>query len=151
MIEPNEIIENNLDRSNDNIDHPLSVGIPSTEVDKEIDETIEDCNAVRYTHPIKREFKEDGQFEIEIDFEFDKHHYNLNRGSKLDTLYIEIVGNKISRFSCGNHKLNLALRHAIQLHDGLSTILFNLNKSNSHIRNTIKLNKVKCIKLIFFF
>ncbi len=74
MLEPNEIIENSLDRSNADIDHPLSVGIARAEVDKEIDEAIEDCNAVRYTHSIKRKFKDDRQFEIEIDFEFDKQH-----------------------------------------------------------------------------
>ncbi len=68
--------------------------------------------------------------------------YDLTKGSPLDKLDIVIEGNQIIRFSCCNHKLNLALRLAFQLHSEFLNILFVLNKSNTHIRNTIALNKV---------
>ena len=147
FFEPDETIENTTEKSNDNNNDDFTVGIPNTEVDKEIEEAIIDCNSVRYTHPIKREFQDFQEAEIVV--EFDKHHYNLNKGSPIENLIIEIGGNKIARYSCGNHKLNLALRHAIQLHEGLSTILYNLNKSNTNVRNTIKLNKVNLFRDIY--
>jgi hypothetical protein len=147
FFEP-EPIENTTDRSKDNSNDDFTVGIPNTEVDKEIEEAIIDCNSVRYTHPIKREFQDFQEAEIVV--EFDQHHYNLNKGSPIEKLTIEIGGNKIARYSCGNHKLNLALRHAIQLQEGLSTVLYNLNKSNTHVRNTIKLNKVNWFRDIYY-
>jgi hypothetical protein len=107
FFEP-ETIENTTDRSKDNSNDDFTVGIPNTEVDKEIEEAIIDCNSVRYTHPIKREFQDFQEAEIVV--EFDQHHYNLNKGSPIEKLTIEIGGNKIARYSCGNHKLNLALR-----------------------------------------
>ena len=55
FFEP-ETIENTTDRSKDNSNDDFTVGIPNTEVDKEIEEAIIDCNSVRYTHPIKHEF-----------------------------------------------------------------------------------------------
>jgi len=66
--------------------------------------------------------------------------YDISNG--IEELELKIGENDISRFHCGNHKLNVALRQAFELHVEFREILEQLNKSNSYIRNRIKLNKV---------
>ena len=68
--------------------------------------------------------------------------YDISKGSPIEKLELKIGENDISRFHCGNHKLNVALRQAFELHVEFREILEQLNKSNSYIRNRIKLNKV---------
>jgi hypothetical protein len=46
-----------------------------------------------------------------------------NEEPPYEKLEIEIENNKIMRFSCAAHKLNLALRHAFELHSEFSVIL----------------------------
>lgn len=139
MFQIDEVNEKIVDDT-DTGKNDLLVDKNSSDVDNEIDDAMKDSSSIKYVHPIKHE-NQNCQAK-EINYSFDSLHYKLNNSSPLESLDIEIGGNKIGRFSCGNHKLNLAVRHAIQLHKELSTILFNLNKSNSHIRNTINLNKV---------
>ena len=57
--------------------------------------------------------------------------YDISKGSPIDKLDFKIGENDISRFHCGNHKLNVALRQAFELHDEFREILKQLNKSNS--------------------
>lgn len=66
--------------------------------------------------------------------------YDISNG--IEELELKIGENDISRFHCSNHKLNVALRLAFELHVKFREILKQLNKSNSYIRNRIKLNKV---------
>jgi len=68
---------------------------------------------------------------------------SIFKSNQIDELNLQIGGNEIIRFSCACHKLNVSIRHAINLHDDFQLLLATLNKSSSHIRNTIKLNKVK--------
>jgi hypothetical protein len=68
--------------------------------------------------------------------------YDISKGSPIEKLKLKIGENDISRFHCGNHKLNVAFRLAFELHVEFREILKQLNKSNSYIRNTIRLNKV---------
>ena len=46
------------------------------------------------------------------------------------------------RFSCSCHKLNLAIKHAINNQKYLLEIIKKLNESNSTIRNTIMINRI---------
>jgi hypothetical protein len=48
----------------------------------------------------------------------------------------------LPRFSCANHKLNLAVRHAIKMHQPLCNALKALNSANAHVRRCIQLNSV---------
>jgi hypothetical protein len=67
---------------------------------------------------------------------------SIYKSNQIDELNLQIGGNEIIRFSCACHKLNVSIRRAINLHDDFKLLLATLNKSSSHIRNTIKLNKV---------
>ena len=112
----------------------------SNDVDIEIDDAMADATSIKYINRIPNKIFQHEQPEIVFDDDYGQ--YDLSKGATLETLNIEIGANQITRYSCGNHKLNLAVRHAIQLHEELTSILFNINKCNSHLRNTIKLNKV---------
>ena len=120
----------------------FEVGFVASDIDVEIDECIHDVSKLNYSHPIKSNSTSEENEEINFD-EFNySTQYDLTKGSPFEKLDIVIDGNQITRFSCCNHKLNLALRHAFQLHSEFLNILCLLNKSNAHIRNTIALNKV---------
>jgi len=67
--------------------------------------------------------------------------YDLSKGQTLTNQFFEIEINKIPRFSCACHKANLAVRHAISMHQ-ISEDLQLLNSANVHIRKSINLNKV---------
>ena len=136
-----EILPSESDTNENNLNSgDLLVDSNSSEVDREIDISLNDTNNLKYQHAVKYKISEN---EIEETLNDEVNHYDLSKGTPISTLNIQIDRNEIKRFSCGNHKLNLAIRHAIQAHEEVALMLFNLNKSNSHIRNTIKLNKVK--------
>jgi hypothetical protein len=126
--------ENNLNSGD------LLVDGNSSEVDREIDISLNDTNNLKYQHAVQYKISEN---EIEETLNDEVNHYDSSIGALISFVHYQIDGNEIKRFSCGNHKLNLAIRHAIQAHEKVALMLFNLNKSNSHIRNRIKLNKVK--------
>lgn len=46
----------------------------------------------------------------------------------------------LPRFSCANHKLNLAIRHACKNFKPLIRVVNTVNASNSHFRKTVKLS-----------
>ena len=48
----------------------------------------------------------------------------------------------IPRFSCGCHKINLAVRKAIRAHKPLLDILTTLNRSNAHFRKSCTFSSV---------
>lgn len=72
----------------------------------------------------------------------DEAFYDLTKGTPLESFTIKLGSDELPRFSCANHKLNLAVRHAIENHNELVNILQVLNKSNSHIRRSIQLNRI---------
>ena len=73
-----------------------------------------------------------------IVFDFDQYYLQPYQ----ETLEIIFESNKIPRFCCACHKLNLAIRAAIDLHEPLKKILELLNKVNACIRRSIKLNQM---------
>jgi hypothetical protein len=79
----------------------------------------------------------------------DGSQYDLRRGAPLDKLDLKIGETDVKKFNCGNHKLNIALRQAFELHEEFRDILKKINKCNSYIRNTIKLNKVNYFNVSF--
>lgn len=66
-----------------------------------------------------------------------------------EKLNIEIDNNSIKRFSCAAHKLNLAIRHAIELHPEFKALLANLGDFCSTMRNSKEFKEV--INIIFCF
>lgn len=74
-------------------------------------------------------------------FDFD-NYYDLNRGQPIKTLSIKIGSNELPRFQCANHKLNLAIRRAIDLNDGIKEVIRLVNASNAHVRRSVQLNRV---------
>ena len=76
----------------------------------------------------------------EINYDFDIH-YDLNKGTPIKNLSINIGESDLPRFSCACHKVNLAVRHSISRHSELCSILKKLNSTNAHIRRSIKLTQ----------
>jgi hypothetical protein len=70
-----------------------------------------------------------------------QHVYLANESFPKETLDLNIGGKQVAIFSSGCQKLNVAVRHAFDLHKDFKELI-TLNKSNSKIRSTIKLNEV---------
>ncbi|RNA41797.1 hypothetical protein BpHYR1_051765 [Brachionus plicatilis] len=139
--------EANLENNKD-IDHSQNI-VSSEElpgiftIDSEVTESIKDIESLRFKHVISL----DGKFSNNIR----KITQNINitesveyaedKGEPFMDFNIEIGDNVIPRYSCACHKLNIAVRHAFSIHE-LSKLLKELNTSNSHVRNSIKLNDI---------
>ena len=76
----------------------------------------------------------------EIDYDFDQH-YDLSRGTPMTNLEIRLGSSILPRYSCACHKLDLAIRHALEKHLTVCNIIRRLSNSNSHIRRCINLNR----------
>ena len=108
-----EILPSESDTNENNLNSgDLLVDFNSSEVDREIEISLNDTNNLKYQHAVKYKISEN---EIEETLNDEVNH--LSKGTPISTLNIQIDGNEIKRFSCGNHKLNLAIRHAIQAHE----------------------------------
>ncbi len=55
---------------------------------------------------------------------------------------IEIQSDKLPRFSCANHKLNLAVRRAIENNQSVSSELKQLNKFVNKVRRSHNMNRI---------
>lgn len=55
---------------------------------------------------------------------------------------IEIKSDKLPRFSCANHKLNLAVRRAIENNQSISSELKQLNKFVKKVRRSHNMNRI---------
>jgi len=87
----------------------------------------------------------------EIEFDSSKIQPNnmyVNSTAPFEKLEIKIDNNSIMRFSCAAHKLNLALRHAFELDDEFSSILTQLNKYCSGMRNSNEFKQVSFLRKI---
>jgi hypothetical protein len=62
--------------------------------------------------------------------------------SPIRNLRIKLGSFDIPRFCCACHKLNLAVRHAIESHGSICKILSKINSSNATIRRSVRLNNV---------
>ncbi len=104
-------------------------------VDSEINTIINDVNSLKYVDQVKTFEQNRTLDERNIDFNLSSH-YNQKRNS----FEINFGSDHLPRFSCANHKLNIAVRGAISIHQQLTNILKDLNKQNAHIRRSIQLN-----------
>ena len=68
---------------------------------------------MKFSYPVKFEAK-DNNGNITIPDLDNLNEYDLTKGSSATNLDIVIDGDQIVRYSCCNHKLNLALQHAFQ-------------------------------------
>ncbi len=117
------------------------INFDETAIDVEIDEAINHVDDLTFTYKVndyEQAINEENDDLIELEI----NDSSLYKSNQIDELNLQIGGNEIIRFSCACHKLNVSIRHAINLHDDFKLLLATLNKSSSHIRNTIKLNKV---------
>jgi hypothetical protein len=71
----------------------------------------------------EKAFNEDNDDLIEADI----NDNSLYKSHQLDELNLKIGGNEIIRFSSACNKLNVSIRHVINLHDGLKILLETLN------------------------
>ncbi len=105
-------------------------------VDNEIDSIIKDVNLLEYGTKVTLIDEERNLNETRIDFNFDSHYQKM----PFENLQINFGSDDLPRFNCANHKLNIAVRGAISIHHEFTNILKSLNKTNAHIRRSIKLN-----------
>jgi hypothetical protein len=75
-----------------------------------------------------------------INLDFDQF-YDFSKGQPIKNLELTIGSNDVPRFSCANHKLNLAVRHSLESHRIICQIILRITRQNSHIRNCINLNR----------
>lgn len=66
-----------------------------------------------------------------------KHTYDHGQGYET-----KLNDTKMYGFRCANHKMNIAIREAIKMHQPILDQLKKLNKSNSHVRRSIELNSI---------
>ncbi|CAF0713084.1 unnamed protein product [Brachionus calyciflorus] len=113
-------------------------------VQMEVTEITNEINSLTFTSNISFDVKNESSIEeIELDFE---RFYDLNKGQPINNLTLKIGSNELPRFSCSCHKLNLAVRHAMESHITICNIIRRINNSNSHIRRSINLNRSFRIK-----
>ena len=121
----------------------------NTLIEEEIESALEDVIEMAVTHTNETDVNDNTTNMPSINVN-DGSQYDLHKGAPLEKLDLKIGETDVKRFHCGNHKLNVALRQAFELHEEFRDILKRLNKSNSYIRNTIKLNKVNFFNFSFF-
>jgi hypothetical protein len=96
--------------------------------DNEIQEIVEDIQPLEHLAA-----EDDVQIEVtELEDENEANDYNLNDGNELiEDLTLLIGSNKYPRFSCVNHKANLAIRKTIKQDKSLQRVIKKLNKYSS--------------------
>jgi hypothetical protein len=131
-----EIVNNHETREevSIDIDHDMvDEEVNNIEEEEEEDNVISSENAT----PVSNEHL---QNEEEINFDYDQY-YDTSRGQPIENLDLTIGSNRIPRYSCANHKLNLAVRHALETHQVICRLIRRITRHNSHIRNCINLNR----------
>lgn len=84
---------------------------------------------------------DDARLNLSYDHDFNQY-YDLAKGKPLKDLNIKLGSAELPRFSCANHKLNLAVRHAITNHPQLKETIETLQSTISHIRRSIQTNRI---------
>ncbi len=105
-------------------------------VNVEVESVLKSLNDIEFQNEITlteepRNF-DDTHFEFNFDSQYERRPY--------ETLKINFGSADLPRFSCANHKLNVAVRGAISIHHKFTQILKDLNKANSKIRRSVQLN-----------
>ena len=112
---------------------------------KELDTVDNDINRLEFIKTIKLKDPSDliDQARLNISYDYDfNQYYDLNKGKPLKNLSIKLGSDELPRFSCANHKLNLAVRHAISMHPQFTEIIETLKSTISHIRRSIQTNRI---------
>ena len=105
-----------------------------TFINNEIENLINESNYISFNNPIP---------EASVDNDTDmlahlvEHTYDQGQGYEMTLNDTKIYG-----FRCANHKMNIAIREAIKMHQPILDLLKKLNKSNSHVRRSIELNSI---------
>jgi len=108
--------------------------------DDEIDEIFEDIKPLEKLNVTSTEEIEENNNEDDDTNENDKDEdqYNLSNGNELINELTLVVGSsKYPRFSCANHKINIATRKAIKSNKQLIKIVAKLNKFSSHTHQSV--------------
>lgn len=103
------------------------------DLQNELEEIKKDANSVTFNNVVHirniTQNSQTGSDIVEENLAFDD--YDRNKGTPIENLNINLGSDDIPRFSCGCHKLNLAIRKAIKAHKPLVNILSKLNKANA--------------------
>lgn len=112
-------------------------------VDSEVTESIDDVHTIQFSNKLQFNGRYLDEIRDQVGNEVVdiSNQYSVENELLFEDLEITIGDNKITRYSCACHKLNIAVRHAISQHS-LSDILKSLNSSNRTIRKVIELNSV---------
>ena len=105
------------------------------EVDEELDVSRQDVSSFQCAIQLdisSEPINLDSKLSNESVINFDENPLNV--------IDLEIGSTEIPRFSCMNHKLNLAVRKAISLHYELDEMLNDINKACARIRRSVKLS-----------
>lgn len=75
----------------------------------------------------------ENEFELELDENLEYDFTDINpgvplRGQIFDRFQIKLGTDEIPRFSCANHKCNIAIRMAIKSHADISRVLIKLSR-----------------------
>lgn len=105
-------------------------------IDKEINDSVKEASELKFTYTVKMNAVPEQDEVIEFDLSQYNNLYDTSRGSPIESLNIKLDGNEIKRFHCAAHKLNLALRHAFDLHYEFTENIQILSKFCSTMRNS---------------
>ena len=140
------------EEENNPVDSSNSVeNIPTIkQADDELTTIIDQVDSLTFTNQvifdktaeISAKTMEEVAINAGLNFDFDADYNTINNNQIIKDLVIELGTNKLPRFSCACHKLNLAIRQAISKHKPLSKIILKLNKCNKHFRRTIALSRI---------
>ena len=111
-------------------------------IDTEIDASLLELNNLKFTYSIKINAVSSQDEEIEFDLSQMHTLYDETKGQPIENLNIELENNPIKRFSCAAHKLNLALRHAFELHHEFNSLIDELSSFCSTMRNSKEYKEV---------
>ncbi|RNA07608.1 hypothetical protein BpHYR1_014852, partial [Brachionus plicatilis] len=78
-------------------------------------------------------------FDTETQFRHPNKNFDFQTKFRIEFLYVKKCIQP--RFSCGNHKLNLCIRHAMESHRTICSYIRQLNNSNPSIRRSVQLSQ----------
>lgn len=135
--------------ASDPSNNPISLNlfdIPDNEaVRNEISDIRIEVDSLKFTKTVRFDEKVNVNIEpleISQDKSLSCDDYDFTLGQLINILNIELGSSKIPRYSCGNHKLNIAVRNAIKGFKILLEHLRSLNQANSHVKRVIQLTRV---------
>ncbi|RNA44646.1 hypothetical protein BpHYR1_017604 [Brachionus plicatilis] len=128
-IEPG-VIENNLEG--------VSALPDVASITKEINDIVTHLETLKFNNNIQLSARPTEKILKQIQY---NDEYDLTGGSPITELNLKIGSNKIPRFQCACHKLNFAIKHAIDNHAELSNLLKDFSVSNANFRRSIRISR----------